>query len=58
MDNYEDMVEDDIKKLTEYEEYQMKIKQDLRQLSGEKNLLLEPLLKKKKETLPKKSLVG
>ena len=40
MDNYEDVVEDDIKKLTEYEEYQMKIKQDLRQLSGEKNLLL------------------
>lgn len=39
MDNYEDVVEDDIKKLTEYEEYQMKIKQDLRQLSGEKNLL-------------------
>ena len=34
------IVEDDIKKLTEYEEYQMKIKQDLRQLSGEKNLLL------------------
>ena len=36
----EEQVEDDIKKLTEYEEYQMKIKQDLRQLSGEKNLLL------------------
>lgn len=39
MENYEDVVEDDIKKLTEYEEYQMKIKQDMRQLSGEKNLL-------------------
>ncbi len=40
MENYEHVVEDDIKKLLEYEDYQMKIKHDLRQLGSEKNLLL------------------
>lgn len=40
MENYETSVSEDIGKLKEYEDYQMKIKNDLRQLSGEKNLLL------------------
>ena len=40
MENYEPSVEEDIRKLLEYEEYQVKIKNDLRQLSSEKNLLL------------------
>ncbi len=40
METYEAIVFDDIQKLQEYEEYQMKIKNDLRQLGSEKNLLL------------------
>lgn len=40
MENYETSVWDDVQKLKEYESYQMKIQNDLRQLSGEKNLLL------------------
>ncbi len=40
MENFEPNVREDIKKLQEYEDYQMKIKNDLRQLGGEKNLLL------------------
>ena len=40
MENYEDIVDKDIQKLLEYEDFQMKIKHDMRQLSGEKNLLL------------------
>lgn len=40
MENYEEIVEKDIQKLLEYEDFQMKIKHDMRQLSGEKNLLL------------------
>lgn len=40
MENYEDTVQEDIRKLLEYEDYQVKIKNDLRQLSSEKNLLL------------------
>lgn len=40
LENYEEFVENDIKKLLEYEDFQMKIKNDLRQLSGEKNLLM------------------
>lgn len=40
IENFEPEVRKDIDKLKEYEEYQMKIKNDLRQLSSEKNLLL------------------
>lgn len=40
LENNEDTVQRDIKKLAEYEEYQMKIKNDLRQLDSEKNLLV------------------
>ena len=40
MENFEPQVNEDIQKLREYEDYQMKIKNDLRQLSSEKNLLL------------------
>ncbi len=40
MENYEHLVEQDIRKLLEYEDYQVKIKHDLRQLESEKNLLL------------------
>ncbi|MBO5488144.1 MAG: hypothetical protein J5988_14675 [Eubacterium sp.] len=40
MENYEHIVEKDIQKLLEYEDYQVKIKHDLRQLASEKNLLL------------------
>lgn len=40
MENYEASVSEDIQKLKEYEDYQMKIKNDLRQLGSEKNLLL------------------
>jgi len=40
LENYEDIVAGDIQKLLEYEDFQMKIKNDLRQLSSEKNLLL------------------
>lgn len=40
MENYEDTVSADIVKLQGYEDFQMKIKNDLRQLTGEKNLLL------------------
>lgn len=40
MENYEASVPDDIQKLKEYEDYQVKIKNDLRQLGSEKNLLL------------------
>ena len=40
MENYEELVGKDIQKLTEYEDYQMKIKNDLRQLSSEQNLLM------------------
>lgn len=40
MENYEDIVDKDIQNLLEYEDFQMKIKHDMRQLSGEKNLLL------------------
>lgn len=40
MENYEASVPGDIQKLKEYEDYQMKIKNDLRQLGSEKNLLL------------------
>lgn len=41
MERYEDTVQKDIGKLTEYESYQLKIKNDLRQLGGEKELLLQ-----------------
>ena len=41
MERYEDIVQKDIGKLTEYESYQLKIKNDLRQLGGEKELLLQ-----------------
>lgn len=40
MENYEELVGKDIQKLTEYEDFQMKIKNDLRQLSSEQNLLM------------------
>jgi len=40
MENFDDKVSEDIVKLKEYEEYQTKIKNDLRQLGSEKNLLL------------------
>lgn len=40
LENYEDTVQRDVEKLFGYEDYQMKIKNDLRQLAGEKNLLL------------------
>lgn len=40
LENYERTAPEDCRKLKEYEEYQTKIKNDLRQLSGEKNLLL------------------
>lgn len=40
MENYEPFVQGDIQKLLEYEDYQVKIKNDLRQLGSEKNLLL------------------
>lgn len=40
MENYEDTVTADIVKLQEYEDFQVKIKNDLRQLTGEKTLLL------------------
>lgn len=40
MENYEPIVLEDKKKFLEYEEYQLKIKHDLRQLGSEKNLLL------------------
>lgn len=40
LENNENTVQGDIKKLLDYEELQMKIKHDLRQLDGEKNLLL------------------
>lgn len=40
MENYEHLVEQDIKNLLEYEDFQVKIKHDLRQLGSEKNLLL------------------
>lgn len=40
MENYEPSVPDDIRKFREYEDYQIKIKNDLRQLGSEKNLLL------------------
>ncbi|MCH5251834.1 MAG: hypothetical protein J1F22_02570 [Lachnospiraceae bacterium] len=40
MENYEPTVREDIQKLLEYEDYQVKIKNDLRQLSSEKSLLL------------------
>ena len=40
LENYEDIVDKDIQKLLEYEDFQMKIKHDMRQLSSEKNLLL------------------
>lgn len=40
LENYEDTVQKDIKKLLGYEDLQMKIKHDLRQLDSEKNLLL------------------
>lgn len=39
LENYEGTVQGDIKKLAEYEDYQVKIKNDLRQLGSEKNLL-------------------
>ncbi|MCR5690924.1 MAG: hypothetical protein K6G62_01765 [Eubacterium sp.] len=38
---YEDSAAEDIKKLLEYEDYQIKIKNDLRQLSAEKAMLLQ-----------------
>lgn len=41
MENHEESVSKDIAKLLGYEDFQMKIKNDLRQLNGEKNLLLE-----------------
>ncbi len=40
MENYDASVPRDITKLQEYEDYQMKIKNDLRQLRSEKNLLI------------------
>lgn len=40
LENYEELVGNDIKKLLEYEDFQMKIKSDLRQLTSEKNLLM------------------
>lgn len=40
LENYEEIVDDDIRKMVEYEDYQLKIKEDLRRLAGEKNLLL------------------
>lgn len=40
MENFDERVSEDIVKLKEYEDYQTKIKSDLRQLSSEKNLLL------------------
>lgn len=39
MDNFEDSAAQDVKKLKEFEEYQIKIKHDLRQLESEKQLL-------------------
>lgn len=40
MENYEETVTKDIGKLQEHEDFQMKVKNDLRRLEGEKNLLL------------------
>lgn len=40
LENNEMVVSEDIRKYREYEDYQMKIKNDLRQLGSEKNLLL------------------
>lgn len=40
LENYEDSVQKDIAKLLGYEDFQMKVKNDLRQLESEKNLLL------------------
>ena len=40
LENYEELVGEDIKKLLGYEDFQMKIKNDLRHLSSEKNLLM------------------
>lgn len=40
MENFEHKADGDIRKLKEYEEYQIKVKQDLRQLDSEKKLLL------------------
>lgn len=40
LENHEDTVTKDIGKLLEYEEFQMKVKNDLRRLDGEKNLLM------------------
>ena len=40
MENFEPKVEDDISKLKEFEDYQIKIKHDMRQLDGEKRMLL------------------
>lgn len=40
LENFETKVGEDIKKLRGYEDYQMKIKSDMRQLGSEKNLLM------------------
>lgn len=40
LENHEDAVTKDIGKLLEYEDFQMKVKNDLRRLDSEKNLLL------------------
>lgn len=40
LENHEDVVTKDIGKLLEYEDFQMKVKNDLRRLDSEKNLLL------------------
>lgn len=53
MENYEDVVGTDIKKLLEYEDFQMKIKNDLRQLTSEKNLLIAD----KKDIIRRQSLL-
>lgn len=53
LENYEDTAHRDTRKLKEYEEFQIKIKNDLRQLEGEKNLLLAD----KKDIIQRQSLL-
>ena len=53
LENYEDIAHRHTKKLKEYEEFQIKIKNDLRQLEGEKKLLLAD----KKDIIQRQSLL-
>lgn len=40
IESHEDKIDDDVRKLQEYENYMIQVKNDLRQLSSEKNMLL------------------